>query len=253
MFFKLDDPHVTITAVHSLAWDSKQGEIPKKKTHQLSYRMLGDADFYTDKGVSHADSGSLSFFPKGLDYSLKAGAERLIIIDFETNTPCASDLLIYGVRSKRFFENSFSDLLGVWTGREPGYYLKAKSIFFSILSRLQYELSTPEGDSVYRRLRPALELVSGRYSDPSLSVSDLAREIGTSETYLRRIFAKALGISPLEYINDLRFSRAGELLLSGFYTVEQVALECGFSDAKYFSTSFKKRFGVTPTEYKTKI
>ena len=45
---------------------------------------------------------------------------------------------------------------------------------------------------------------------------------------------------------------APQLLRSGYYTVEQVAKQSGFSDVKYFRTAFTKHFGCTPTQYKAR-
>jgi AraC family transcriptional regulator len=73
-----------------------------------------------------------------------------------------------------------------------------------------------------------------------------------SEAYLRRVFLRIYGRSPLEYINGLRIERAKEMLLSGLYSIGDIAFNCGFSDAKYFSTAFKRITGRTPSDYAKK-
>ncbi|MBQ9400163.1 MAG: helix-turn-helix domain-containing protein [Bacteroidales bacterium] len=58
------------------------------------------------------------------------------------------------------------------------------------------------------------------------------------------------GKTPTELLKELRFDKAAELLKSGGYTVSQVAYMTGFNDSRYFSTVFKSRFGMTPTQYR---
>ena len=55
-----------------------------------------------------------------------------------------------------------------------------------------------------------------------------------------------MGVSPLAYINSLKITRAKELLLSGMYTVTEVAFMSGYSDISHFSREFKKSTGVSP-------
>ena len=56
-------------------------------------------------------------------------------------------------------------------------------------------------------------------------------------------------MTPVEYINKIKISRAKNLLRSGFYTCNEIALLCGFKDIKYFYTFFKKQTGMTTKQY----
>lgn len=57
-----------------------------------------------------------------------------------------------------------------------------------------------------------------------------------------------MNVSPLKYLNDLKINYAIGLLKTGYYTIEEIADLSGFNDPKYFSTLYKKRFGVPPSE-----
>lgn len=57
---------------------------------------------------------------------------------------------------------------------------------------------------------------------------------------------------PIKYINNLKMTRAKELLSSGMYTVSEVCFLSGYKDESYFSREFKKHFNLSPREY-TKI
>lgn len=83
----------------------------------------------------------------------------------------------------------------------------------------------------------------------SISAKELSRMCSMSETGLRRKFREYLGQPPLDYQTGLRIRRARELLLERKFNVGEVSRTVGFEDVNYFSRLFKKRVGVSPTEY----
>ena len=72
-----------------------------------------------------------------------------------------------------------------------------------------------------------------------------------SSSMLYRKMKALTGLSPNRFIVDVRLKRAAQLLESQAYTISEVAYKVGFSDMHYFSTCFKRMFGMTPSEYKT--
>ena len=158
-------------------------------------------------------------------------------------------IIKFPVKNRAFFETAFSELYRIWCERESGYNARATSYFYRILAEIERESDAERRGGAYLRLKPALSMIYSGYMDPSLSVSALAEHIGTSDTYFRRIFEREIGEKPLEFINKLRIGYAKEHLESGFYNVESVAEMCGFRDAKYFATVFRRIEGMTPSEY----
>lgn len=90
------------------------------------------------------------------------------------------------------------------------------------------------------------------YSRPDYSLEEVLRGLPFHYDYLRKLFKKEVGVSPLEYMTTLRMKSA-ETLLSGMWTNEysimEVAQMCGYDDALYFSRVFKKYYGAAPTNY----
>jgi AraC-like DNA-binding protein len=60
-------------------------------------------------------------------------------------------------------------------------------------------------------------------------------------------------LAPIEFIHDIVIQRAAHLLESGTLSVKDVAYTIGLSDPKYFSKCFKKKYGLTPSEYKKRF
>ena len=71
-----------------------------------------------------------------------------------------------------------------------------------------------------------------------------------SENYYRRLFRAEFGASPVEYINNKRIAAAKEMLASGYYSVSEIAYECGFAETRYFNAVFKNSTGMSPTQYR---
>ena len=96
----------------------------------------------------------------------------------------------------------------------------------------------------------AVEAIHARYSD-GLCVSQLAKEIHVSRSYLYEVFEAETGVSPKEYLDSLRLSKAcGLLHIHEEYSDEKVAAMVGFSEPRNFIKKFKERFHMTPIEYR---
>lgn len=226
--------------------------IPPKRTFDLSFRELGSARFEHESGAFEAATGDVFYFPRGCSYHVTAEKERLYIINFHAEGKLADRIIKFTPKNYARMASEFAEIHRVWTRRESGYYLRALSIFYKILSDIERECAEESELPAYRRLRPALARMNSEYVNPDLSIAELAESIGVSETYFRRIFEKCVGEKPLQYLNRLRIDHARELLQSGFYNVESVAEMCGFRDAKYFSTVFRRVRGICPSAYKKK-
>lgn len=87
-----------------------------------------------------------------------------------------------------------------------------------------------------------------QFSEP-LTIAALAKEAGVSDVHFRKEFKHYYGVSPISYLKQVRIENAKQLLRSGYYTVTDVALECGFESISYFSYEFKRLTGVSPTTY----
>lgn len=86
--------------------------------------------------------------------------------------------------------------------------------------------------------------------DSMLSVEDAAELVHFSVSYLREIFKDVTGESFNEYLIRKRMEKAGELLRNTSMKIVDIAEQCGYDNQRYFSSSFKKFYGCTPTEFK---
>lgn len=83
-----------------------------------------------------------------------------------------------------------------------------------------------------------------------LSVKEMAEEMCMSSSNLFRKLKAITGKSPNEYLRIKRLKKAAELLQQNEYGVTEISLLVGFSSSTYFSSCFKKQFGITPTDFR---
>ena len=93
-------------------------------------------------------------------------------------------------------------------------------------------------------------MISNNYGDATLTNASLAAKCNVSEVYFRKLFTRHFGISPKQFIIDLRIQKAKQLLAEGAWSVSVVSETCGFSNPYHFCRLFKKRTGITPSEYR---
>ena len=93
------------------------------------------------------------------------------------------------------------------------------------------------------------EYIKNNYSK-DLSLDEVSRTVNISPYYFSKIFKDETGENFIEYLTNIRIENAKTLLDSGEYAMKEICTMVGYADPNYFSRSFKKNVGVTPTEYK---
>lgn len=81
-------------------------------------------------------------------------------------------------------------------------------------------------------------------------IRDLAGLINVNEQYFCRFFKRAIGKTPMEYVNEIRIRRAAEMVVNTDDLIMDICLECGFNNLGNFLREFKKYTGMTPRLYK---
>lgn len=99
------------------------------------------------------------------------------------------------------------------------------------------------------RLSEVLAYISEHFTE-RISLSDAAKEVNLSPDYLSRFFSKKLGTTFSNYLKLKRLQYATALLISGKYSIEEIASCSGFPSLTFFNRTFKAQYGVSPLEYR---
>lgn len=97
----------------------------------------------------------------------------------------------------------------------------------------------------------AREYIYNNYGDAEVSLDSICEELGVSNSYFSTIFKKETGNSFVGYLTDYRMDKASRLLIETNEKSYMIARSVGYTDPNYFSYVFKRRFGVSPSKYRT--
>lgn len=95
----------------------------------------------------------------------------------------------------------------------------------------------------------ALSYIGEHYSDQDISITTISQHLGVSEGHLSHVFKKETSYTVIGYLTQYRVHTAMKLLQDCRYKVYEVAEMVGYRDVAYFSSTFKKLAGVSPSEY----
>jgi AraC family transcriptional regulator len=104
---------------------------------------------------------------------------------------------------------------------------------------------------VLRQIQPVVAYAAG-HLDQDVSLAALAGQAGLSTFHLHRVFSAAAGETPKQFTLRLRLGRAAAMLLTSEDAVLDIALGCGFQSHEAFCRAFRKRFGMTPSDYRAR-
>ena len=132
--------------------------------------------------------------------------------------------------------------------KEESFLAYAKVIeFLSMLYPLyKNPTSVARADFSLRTLQ-IIRYIEKHYAE-DVTITEIAKELGVSASFLSRIFKKEIGIPIHEYLNQYRISKSLSLLKT--HSITEVGYICGFCDNSHFISIFKKYIGTTPMQYK---
>jgi AraC-like DNA-binding protein len=98
-------------------------------------------------------------------------------------------------------------------------------------------------------MRELYALMENKMSDNELNVTRITEEMHISRTKFYYKMNGLTGMTPNEFFKTYKLNRAAELILEGKYNISEIADITGFSTLSHFSVSFKKHFGISPSDY----
>lgn len=137
--------------------------------------------------------------------------------------------------------------------RPRGYPLAVKGwlfqFFFLMFSRVEPTLAEEGREKSLDKMKRILRRIEVDYGKP-LSIKEMAEFSGFSESHFMKFFKNHMGVPFVSYLNDYRLTLAARALARDRRTVLTVAMDVGFSNVSYFNRLFKKKFRMTPLEYR---
>ena len=205
---------------------------------------------FSDGRVMRTYENELFYLPKGSSYkvkTIKSGGCYAINFDAELSDVPFS----ISFRNVEAVRRAFKSAEKIYKSRDDTRKLVAMRALYDIIILAEEEQNRAYvPDKKSEIIAPAIEKIKENFFENGFSISSLAAMCNVSEAYFRRIFTEKYGISPKEYIINMRIDYAKQLLRSGQMSVSDTARACGYFEESHFSREFSKRVGVSPCEYK---
>ena len=216
--------------------------------------------------------GNLLYIPAGVPYQLKCDYARFLAVSFDlTEAYCdEAELLavpvtefdasrVHTFESLPFFASpifaedmteereTLEALAGLFRAENGEYRVKASALLKGTLVRL-YE--SCDEHALPPRMHEALDEYIRENAGEEISNTELGAIFGYHPFYISQMLKKKRGITLRQYVIRYRMRSAAELLALSKMPIAEIAEECGFTDASYFTKAFKTEYGMTPKAYR---
>lgn len=137
--------------------------------------------------------------------------------------------------------------------RPPSYELAVKGqlfqLFYLLFSHATKDTAPVSHGKSLEKTKLILKHIETHYGE-KLTIKDMAELCGFSQSHFMKFFKSAVGESFTGYLNHYRLTMASRLLLSSHSGILEIAEETGFDNLSYFNRTFKKAFGMTPSQFR---
>ena len=157
------------------------------------------------------------------------------------------------IRNESYIEHIFSELYSVPEHIKKGYFkLKIMELFLILSSICATESSAapPALPKAHVHLANQIASYLSAHMDSHVTIPELSKLFGISETPLKTIFKAVYGIPVFSYMRVQKMQAAAQVLIYSDRPVADISYEFGYSNTGKFTTAFKKIMGETPSEYR---
>ena len=186
---------------------------------------------------------ALKYYCLIVDNSFLAG------YDINPSDMCFSEKITDSVLNG-IFNKAVLEIWGNQIYKSVAVKTRILDIFVYVL-RNYAELSVPH-DKVSDNILEAIKFITVNLNS-KMNIDTIASKAGLSKYYFLRQFKKMTDYTVIEYINLLRCNQAKKMLSDDKVSVKEIGEACGFENFSYFSKTFKKNVGCSPSEYKNEI
>jgi len=226
-----------------------------KRTH-YSYRdtprpdcglmllLHGQAQIVTETAILTARVGNVLFLPKGAYYeAVFQGEVEDLLVNFDTLEVVedAFEPTLLLRNAPLGCSENFDALLAEVLSGEPSV-LRLRGLLYLLLDSIITGTASA-GEQLTEQAKRLLK------NEAEMTIAQIAKKLGCSESGFRKTFREATGLSPVEYRLRYRLERAKYLLESTDWSITQIAEALQIYDAAYFCKMFKKHTGLPPAQY----
>lgn len=246
MFFGQEYIVFEIFEVLSLDMSGSKAFNRNRNFDALSFRFEADTVLTVSGKETALTGNSLCYVPSNVNYARDSVKDNLIVVHFKSFNYHSNEIEHFYPENPEKYRESFQLLFDCWNSRRTAYKNECASIFSKILADIYRDSKSIVGGS---KIEKSVLYIEQNCLKRDFSLGKAAVKSFMSETYFRKLFKKEFGISPKQYVIEKRVEYAKGLLAAGYFSIREIALQCGYNDEKHFSSEFKKHTGVSPSAY----
>lgn len=220
------------------------------------YVISGSCKYTFKDGMSFtAEPGDIIYLARGDKYTMRVFENSYIpvFVDFLFETSENNfNSTMFRLRNSQKLCSLFKKLYELWLFKPVAYKSFCFDILYEIYGRIVRQVNEDYIPTAQLfKLDKAKKIISDEYSNTDLSVQAIADTLGMSAGHFRRLFKRAYGCSPIEYLKNVRISYAKKMLLCSDCSISEISEKAGFSDVSYFSKVFRQSEFCAPKKYRT--
>ena len=224
-------------------------EMKSRPCFGICYIISGGIKYITKEKEIASESGDVVLLKKDARY--RAVFEEITTKNILINFSCvgltnenklfeSEDEEIIALKNRRDLKNRFLEILS-YSFMNNRKCMEKAALYIIFDEIFHCDMS----NTLFAEIKSVIDSEEGL----NMKENELAERCSVSVSTLQRVFKNTYGKTISEYKNELRISKAKQLLLTGNYTIEETAEILGFYDSAYFGRCFKKAEGLSPKKY----
>lgn len=255
-------PYFDIRSVNQASYDVNWHSVMHYHDFtEIIFILNGEGHMQTNFGTQPVQKNSLVIINPFIEHTEHSSIEnpmKYVVIGFKgpeiifPNQMRENDLIIFNDDSFAF-RSLFSQIIKEsakhqqYTNQIIEHLVNA--VIFSIINEANTDLDNQHKNLLSPSVTLAKNYIDNNYSK-KITLETLESRSHISKYHLSHLFKEELGISPINYLQDLRFKHALNLLETTNHSIIQIAEMVGFYSSNYFSNKFKERYHVSPLQYR---
>lgn len=238
--------------------------------HQIIFGLTGHAEFEISGISGYIQKGVGCIVPSNHMHTFFGNSEnKILILDMTQNlalleleTAFTNNALDNILDSPKYFQfdqrmhallEAMANELETIATSSASSNLVGQCLLHSLYHRLRNEISMEEVSSVRERidLSRIKRYIYGNLSS-KIHTADLARLCNLSESHFYQKFRESIGVSPYQYVIDERIKAASSMISETNKSITEICFTLGFSSQSAFTNVFRKKTGMSPTEFRHK-
>ena len=223
--------------------------VTNRKYWSFLLKLSGETRYICNGKQYTCDPNNIIVAPSGCNYEFTSvvGGD-FAFLNFESPQNY-SELIQIPVKSCQPLVASMQKIDMLMLNQPPHHRISCMIEVYSMLLYLlksmtpKYVMSTKQ-----KKLQPAMDYLIQNYNHP-MTNDELAAQTEYSTSYFRKLFHDTYGVSPLEYLQNLRIRKAKELLRDNTSSISEIAISLGYANLYDFSRTFKRETGLSPSAY----